>query len=180
MHWEHCHLASCKRGTFLLAFGFKASGYLSGGAWVFIIALLPRNWVKGNRNLNFREIAQRKRGGNELRHPIATLGRVESDNSKVSRFGNVQAFRSFRGTGAPQPGWVSHSFLYKRLLWVRNGSLPSPQGHRMDIYIHGYLICLLLFLFHSETACHPPGKRDPARCKPSGKADPKEVAGPER
>uniref|UniRef100_A0A8C6CUR1 Interleukin-1 n=3 Tax=Moschus TaxID=68410 RepID=A0A8C6CUR1_MOSMO len=29
----------------------------------------------------------------------------------------------------------------------------------MDIYIHGYLICLLLFLFHSETACHPLGKR---------------------
>ncbi|XP_025116925.1 interleukin-1 receptor antagonist protein isoform X2 [Bubalus bubalis] len=29
----------------------------------------------------------------------------------------------------------------------------------MDIYIHGYLICLLLFLFRSETACHPLGKR---------------------
>lgn len=71
------------------------------------------------KNLNFGEIAQRKRGGNGLQHPIATLSRAESDNSKVSRFENVRAFPFLTvGQSGRSLVLVRDDLLYKQLLWV--------------------------------------------------------------
>lgn len=125
-------------------------------------AVLPKNSVKGKQNLNFGEITQGEKGRESVTTPIATLGRAESDNSKGFSFWKCEGISVSEWTGRQQPGLVSDYFLYKQLLWVRNGSLPLPcSDHRMEICRcgRGYLISLLLFLFHSETACLPLQKR---------------------
>ena len=162
MHWEHCHLASCKRGTFLLAFGFSKPRDTCRADEGLGFSLCPSSQELGEGEIEISILGKLHRGKGEgmgydipLRHSAG----LKVTTARFLVLEMCRRFRSFSWDRRPQPGWVSHSFLYKQLLWVRNGSLPSSQGHRMDIYIHGYLICLLLVLFHSETACHPLGKR---------------------
>lgn len=127
-------------------------------------AFLPKNSVKGNGNLHFGEIAPvgGRGAGGRLQHCIATPGGADRDNSEGFSFWKFEGISvAESGTGRQPLAWVRDYLLYKQLPWARNGSPQHQRCHRMGICRCpvSQLISLLLFLFASETACRPSGKR---------------------
>ena len=121
MHWESCHLASYKRGTFLFTSSFSKLQDTCRADEGLEFSLCPSSQELGEGEIEISILGKLHRGKGEgmgYDIPLRHSAELKVTTARFLVLEMCRRFRSFSWDRRPQPGWVSDSFLYKQLLWV--------------------------------------------------------------